>query len=294
MKPIHHLSAGIIFLSSASVLAGSCEVLQSITLTIAENNPHGYPPATAIIGGTMDLSPLTGSDFSRDIDPMELYLDGERIENNQLASLDDIHWWTTELVEFGTASTKNFRVVMNFNDGSTIECDNDIEVRYEDADPIVNQLRFDVTNIENGVEVNVRAMMRDTDNAGQLHAQYELVSGPDVTLPNADTVYVPENPIDLTITDQKLIFTEAGEYELRIRVTDENGNTNVSDSVTFEVEGGCITSANTDHVAAGRAYNYFGFAYAAGSTAWLGYTAFGESTLEELWPGYWLPATSCD
>ncbi len=31
-----------------------------------------------------------------------------------------------------------------------------------------------------------------------------------------------------------------------------------------------------------------------GSTAWLGYTAFGESTLEELWPGYWLPATSCD
>ncbi|MFL0801306.1 MAG: hypothetical protein K6L80_12695 [Agarilytica sp.] len=294
MKLIHHLSASILLLSSASTFAGSCEVLQSATMTIAENNQSGHPPATAIIGGRMDLAPLTGSDFSRDVDPVVLYLDGVKLQENSLASLDDIHWWTTELVQFGTADIKNFRVVMNFNDGSTIECDSDIEVRYEDADPIVNQLRFDVLEVANGIEVNVRATMLDTDGAAQLEAQYELVRGPSTSLPAANTVYNAANPIELIITDQKLTFTEAGEYELRIRVTDENGNTNVSESVSFEVEGGCITSSNADHVSAGRANNYFGFAYAAGSAAWLGYTAFGSSTLEELWPGYWLPTTSCN
>ncbi len=294
MKFNKYLAATLLSLSGTTVFAGSCEVMQSLTSTIAETNPN-YPPASAVIGGIMDLSPLTGSDFSRDKDPMELYLDGVRLQNVQVASLDDIHWWTTDLVMFGSASVKNFHLVMNFNDGSTIECDSDIEVRYDDADPIVNQVRYDLTDLEGGgVEVNVRAQIRDSDHTEFVVAEYELASGPNVDLPVAEVDYDPSFPVDSYIRDQKLTFTEPGDYELHIRVTDENGNTNISESVSFSIEGGCITSTNFEHVSAGRAYDFFGFSYAVGSSAWLGYTAFGESTLEELWPGYWLPVLSCD
>ncbi len=292
-KSLSYFSATVLMLSSASLFAASCEVLQSRTLTVAENNTQGYPPATAGIGGKMDLAPFTGSDFLAS-NPVELYLDGQLLSNNSLASLDDVNWQTTDLVDFGSASIKNFRVVLNFNDGSSVECDNDIEVRLNDADPIVNQLRFDVSDTSGGVEVNVRAVAVDTDGAANVSMDYELVQGPSVSLPAVDTDYDPNWPFEVSVTDQKLNFSASGNYSLRIRVTDENGNSNVSDTVNFSIDGNCATASNAAHVSAGRAYNFFGFVYAKGSNYWLGYYSSGAQTSLQQWlPNYWLPVIGC-
>ncbi len=293
MKITHYLSATALLLSSASVLAGSCEVLQSRTITTAENNTNGYAPATAAIGGKMNLSPLDGSDFSH-TNPLELYLDGQLLVNGSISSIDDVNWQTGDLIEFGSASVKNFRVVMNFNDGSTIECDSDIEVRLNDADPVINQVRFDLSETGSGVEVNVRAAALDTDGAANVSMAYELVQGPNVSLPLVDTDYDPAWPLDISVTDQKLNFSASGNYELRIRVTDESGNTNVSDSVRFSIDGNCTSASNVAHVSAGRAYNFFGFVYAKGSNFWLGYySPATQSHLQQLFPGYWMPVIGC-
>lgn len=295
MKMLKTALAGAALLGSQVTIGATCEVLQSKTITIAENNQTEVPATSvAIIGGVMDLSPFTGSELLRE-NPVELYLEGVQLdpETNGIASLDDINWWTQDFVDFGSASTKNFRLVINFEDGSSTECDADIEVRYDDADPIIRATRFEVLETPDGYEVEVFADIIDSDGIDNVQLEYELVSGPDIELPEVESNYFP--PATIGVSGQVLTFTEPGEYSLRLRVTDENGNTNVSrNTADFEIDGSCAEGTNAQHIAAGRAYDFIGFTYANGSNQWLGYTASpATSKLQQTIPGWWFPVLVC-
>ncbi|MFL0809030.1 MAG: hypothetical protein K6L76_01315 [Agarilytica sp.] len=298
MKTVKIISAVAAMLSSQAVFSASCDVLQSKTIAVAENNQTGIPfTAAAIIGGVMDMSPYSGSQLDRD-NPVEMYLEGVRIdpETNGIASLDEINWWSQDFVLFGSASTKNFRLVINFEDGTSTECEEDIEVRYDDADPVIRHTRYDISETPEGYDVEVWADLIDSDGAEFVNLEYELVSGPNVALPDVVSNYDPVNAASSrNVNGQLLSFTEPGSYSLRLRATDENGNTNVSyETAEFEIDGSCMDTTNAAHIAAGRAYDFFGFTYATGSNQWIGYSNESDaSILQQTIPGWWFPVLVC-
>lgn len=71
-----------------------------------------------------------------------------------------------------------------------------------------------------------------------------------------------------------------------------NSSTTTSSTTTTTLAAACYTSSNYAHVAAGRAYNYFGYAYAYGSNQYLGVTStYYTSTLKKTGANYYVIGT---
>jgi poly(3-hydroxybutyrate) depolymerase len=71
-------------------------------------------------------------------------------------------------------------------------------------------------------------------------------------------------------------------------------STTATTTTTTIAAGNCYNTSNASHVASGRAYDYFGYAYAAGSSQFMGFdSSFVITKLRQAYPNYYVIDNTC-
>ncbi len=219
----------------------------------------------------------TASDADGDIDRVVLGLGAASGFNCEgTTSFTCTLVWADWGFDVGNEASLNVSAWDTRNEGSNIEYFTATRPEQQAGTaPVITNLNYTVDVLNMVVTADI------TDVDGDLYA-IKLMYADESQEMHCDNT--GGNQYTCTITDHA-----PGTYDFKVRAIDSEGNESDSAdfSVTFEEAGECISAINSEHVAAGRAYEQYGIlVYATGSAEYLG-TNTSTTSLEETSPGNW-------